>query len=88
MDVEAVVGEIEVGRVGSSLSWRSENLFEEGCIACDDCGNNVDVRVRPEGGMVVRTVSRMAVGVNTIVSPSCAIGVSVVMWERKFDTGF
>ena len=62
MDVEAVVGEIEVGRVGSSLSWRSENLFEEGCIACDDCGDNVDVRVRPEGGMVVRTVSRMAVG--------------------------
>ena len=61
-DVGAAVGEIEVGGVGSLLSLRSENLFEEGCIACDDFGDNVDVSVWPEGGMAVRTVSRMAVG--------------------------
>ena len=61
-DVGAAVGEIEVGGVGSSLSLRSENLFEEGCIACDDFGNNVDVNMRPESGMVVHTVSWMAVG--------------------------
>ena len=61
-DVEAAVGEIEVGGVGLLLSLRSENLFEEGCIACDDCGDNVGVGGRPEGGMVVHIVSRMAVG--------------------------
>ena len=62
MDVGAAVGEIEVGGVGLSSSLRSENLFGEGCIACDDFGNNVDVSMRPEGGIVVHTVSRMAVG--------------------------
>ena len=62
LDVEAVVEEIESGGVGLSLSLRSENLFEEGCIACDDCGHNVDVGGRPEGGMVVHTVLWMAVG--------------------------
>ena len=61
-DVGAAVGEIEVGGVGSLLSLRSENLFEEGCIACDDFGDNVDVSAWPEGGMAVCTVSRMAVG--------------------------
>ena len=60
-DVEAAMGEIVVGGVGSLLSVRSENLFEEVCIACDDFGDNVDVSVRPEGGMMVHTVSRMAV---------------------------
>ena len=61
-DVDAVVEEIESGGVGLSLSLRSENLFEEGRIACDVWGNNVDVGGRPEGGMVVHTVSQMAVG--------------------------
>ena len=61
-DVGAAVGEIEVGGVGLSSSLRSENLFKEGCIACDDFGDNMDVSVRPEGGMVVHTVLRMAVG--------------------------
>ena len=61
-DVGAVVREIEAGGVGLSSSVRSENLFEEGCIACDDFGDNVDVSAWPEGGMAVRTVSRMAVG--------------------------
>ena len=61
-DVEAVVEEIESGGVGSSSSMRSENIFEEGLIACDDCGDGVDVDWRPEGGMVVHTVSRMAAG--------------------------
>ena len=60
--VGAAMGEIEVGGVGSLLSLISENLLEEGCIACDDFGDNVDVSVWPEGGMAVRTVSRMAVG--------------------------
>ena len=61
-DVGAAVGEIEVGGVGSLLSLRSENLFEEGCIACDDFDDNVDVSVRPEGGTVFHIVSRMEVG--------------------------
>ena len=56
------MGEIEIGGVGLLSSVRSENLFGEGCIACDDFGNNVDVSMRPEGGIVVHTVSRMAVG--------------------------
>ena len=60
-DVDAVTEEIESGSVGS-LSLRSENLFEEGRIACDDCGDGVDVGGRPEGGMVVHTVLRMAAG--------------------------
>ena len=62
MDVGAAVGEIEIGGAGSSSSLRSENLFGEGCIACDDFGNNVDVSMRPEGGIVVHTVLRMVVG--------------------------
>ena len=43
MGVEAAVDEIELGSVRLSLSLRSEILFEEGRIACDDCGDNVDV---------------------------------------------
>ena len=42
-DVEASEGEIEVDGVRSSSSLRSENLFEEGTIACDDCGDNFDL---------------------------------------------
>ena len=42
-DVEASEGEIEVDRVISSSSLRSANLFEEGAIACDDCGNHFDL---------------------------------------------
>ena len=61
-DVEAVMEEIESGSVGSSSSLRSENLFEEGPIACNDCGDGLDVGRRQEGGMVVHTVSRMAEG--------------------------
>ena len=60
--VEAAVEEIELGGVGLSLSLRSENLFEEGCIACNDCGEDMDVGWRLEGGMVVHTVWRMAAG--------------------------
>ena len=36
-DVGVALREIEVGGFGLSSSMRSENLFEEGCIACDDC---------------------------------------------------
>ena len=71
------MGSIEVGGVGLSLSVRSESLFEEGCIACDDCGDNVDVGVRPEGGMVVHTVSRMAVG---CVLWFCQVVLLVSLW--------
>ena len=42
-DVEASEGEIEVNGVRSSSSLRSANLFEEGAIACDDCGDNIDL---------------------------------------------
>lgn len=59
-DVGAVVREIEVGGFGLSSSVRSENLFEEGCIACDDCGDKLEVGGRLEGGTVIHTVSRMA----------------------------
>ena len=58
-DVGAAVGEIEVGGVGSLLLLISENLFEEGCIACDDCGDKLEVGGRLEGGTVIHTVSRM-----------------------------
>ena len=61
-DVGDAEGEIEVGGVGLSSSLRSENLFEDDCIACDDCGDNVDASVRPEGGTVFHIVSRMEVG--------------------------
>ena len=61
-DVGAAAGEIEVDGVGLSSSLRSENLFEDDCIACDDCGDNVDGSVRPEGGTVFHIVSRMEVG--------------------------
>ena len=44
-DVEASEGEIEVDRVRSSSSLRSANLFGEGAIACDDCGNHFDLDV-------------------------------------------
>ena len=59
-DVGVAVGEIKVGGFGLSSSMRSENLFEESCIACDDCGDKLDVGGRPEGGTVIHTVSRMA----------------------------
>ena len=61
-DVGAAVREIEVDGFGLSSSMRSENLFEEDCVACDDCGNNVDASVRPEGGTVFHIVSWIEVG--------------------------
>ena len=51
-DVEAGVEEIESGDVGLLSSMRSENLFGEGPIACNDCGDDVDVGRWQEGGMV------------------------------------
>ena len=62
LDIKAVVEEIESGGVGSLSSLRSENLFEEVCIACNDCGDGVDESGQQEGGMVVHTVSWMAAG--------------------------